>query len=50
MVPFVERRYVFTGNGVFVCKTNVGQQERRRLDHELIARRRVTDKDATKLR
>jgi DNA segregation ATPase FtsK/SpoIIIE, S-DNA-T family len=26
MVPFVERRYVFTGNGVFVCKTNVGQQ------------------------
>jgi hypothetical protein len=25
MVPFVERRYVFTGNGVFVCKTNVGQ-------------------------
>jgi hypothetical protein len=26
MAPFVERRYVFTGNGVFVCKTNVGQQ------------------------
>jgi hypothetical protein len=26
MVPFVGRRYVFTGNGVFVCKTNVGQQ------------------------
>jgi hypothetical protein len=25
MAPFVERRYVFTGNGVFVCKTNVGQ-------------------------
>jgi hypothetical protein len=24
MVPFVERRYVFTGNGVFMCKTNVG--------------------------
>ena len=22
MVPFVERRYVFTGNSVFVCKTN----------------------------
>jgi hypothetical protein len=25
MVPFVERRYVFTGNGVFMCKTNVGE-------------------------
>jgi hypothetical protein len=25
MAPFVERRYVFTGNGAFVCKTNVGQ-------------------------
>jgi hypothetical protein len=25
MVPFVERRYVFTGNCVFVCKMNVGQ-------------------------
>jgi hypothetical protein len=25
MAPFVERRYVFTGNGVFVCKTNVSQ-------------------------
>jgi hypothetical protein len=26
VAPFVERRYVFTGNGVFVCKTNVRQQ------------------------
>lgn len=25
MAPFVELRYVFTSNGVFVCKTNVGQ-------------------------
>jgi len=24
MAPFVERWYVFTGNGVVVCKTNVG--------------------------
>jgi len=25
MAPFVERSYVFTGNGVFVCKANVRQ-------------------------
>jgi hypothetical protein len=36
MEPFVERRYVFTGNGVFACKTNVGQHATHRnhpLDH-----------------
>ena len=26
MVPFVERRYVFIGNGVFVRETNVGNR------------------------
>ncbi|MBV8542550.1 MAG: hypothetical protein JO063_09570 [Pseudonocardiales bacterium] len=28
-VSFIERRSVFTGNGVFMCKTNVGQHTRR---------------------
>jgi len=26
MAPSVERRYVFTGNAAFMCKTNVGHQ------------------------
>jgi len=32
------------------AKSGSGRLERQRLDHELIARRRVTSKDATKLR